>query len=345
MISFLHIGERLVGAGAPCFLIAEIGSNHNQDLDQAYRLIDAAVAAGVDAVKFQSFRAADHYSKRTPKFGYLGGLDTYKLIESLELERSWHQPLKAYTESAGLVFLSSPCDRDAVAELAELGMCAFKVASFDLPDLQLIRQIAETGKPLILSTGMADWMDIQRALDEARKAGNEQLALLQCTSLYPAPVALSNLRAIDVMREAFSVVTGYSDHTEGDHVCIAAVARGAAIIEKHFTLDRSMPGPDHQFAIEPRELTAMVRRIRDVEAALGDGAKAGPRAEEMEMFEKGRRSLHAACSISQGEVISTSMLAIKRPGYGIPPYLVDKVIGRVALRNIEADEWITWGMI
>ncbi len=340
-----YIDGRKIGKDSPCFVIAEMGSNHNNDFDQARRLIDAAADAGVDAVKFQTFRARSHYSRRTPKFEYLEGADTFALIQSLELDRSWHQPLKKYSESAGLVFLSSPCDRDAIVELDKLGMAAFKVASFDLPDLTLIKQMAETGRPLIISTGMADWMDIQRVMDTSRAVGNMQIALLQCTSLYPAPAALSNLKSMAVMRDAFNVVTGYSDHTMGDHLCLAAVAMGAAIIEKHFTLDRELPGPDHRFAIEPTELKTMMQRLKEVEAAQGDGIKNGPRIEEREMFDKGRRSLHAACVIQKGQIINDSMLTIKRPGLGISPYLKEEIVGRPALCDIEEDEWITWDMV
>jgi sialic acid synthase SpsE len=341
----LRIGRQAVGDGHPCFVIAEIGSNHNHDFDLARRMIDAAAAAGVDAVKFQTFRAAQHYSRKTPGFAYLQNTDTFNLIRSLELDRSWHAPLKAHAESAGVEFLSSPCDPEAVRELDLLGMSAFKVASFDLPDTALIRQMAGSGRPVILSTGMADWMDIQRGVDACAQAGNRQVVLLQCTSLYPAPAGLSNLRAMQAMRSAFDCVVGYSDHTEGDHVSLAAVALGAAVIEKHFTLDRGLPGPDHSFAIEPDELGRMMRRLREIEAALGDGAKAGPRQEEMEMFEKGRRSIHAAVDIAAGTRIEDAMLTVKRPGLGISPALRTQVVGRTARRDIEADQWIAWDMI
>jgi sialic acid synthase SpsE len=338
------ISDRVVGEGHPCFIIAEIGSNHDHDFEQAKNLIDLAALAGVDAVKFQTFRASSHYSKHTPKFNYLKGVDTYDLITSLEIDRDWHRPLKEHAESAGLVFMSSPCDSEAVNEFAELDMDAYKVASFDLPDLQLIEQMASTQRPIILSTGMADWMDIQRAVDKVRGQGNKQIALLQCTSLYPAPIDLINLRSISVMKDAFQVVTGFSDHSMGDHICLAAVAMGASILEKHFTLDRSLPGPDHQFAIEPNELKEMIIKIRDIEAAIGDGNKSGPRPQEMEMYEKGRRSLHASQNISRGELIERSMLTIKRPGLGIPPYMIEHVLGRKALQDIKEDEWLTWDM-
>ncbi len=341
----LNIGGRVVGLGHPAFVIAEIGSNHNGDMDLARWLIDSAAAAGVDAVKFQTFRAADHYSKHTPGFGYLDNTDTYKLIESLEIDRTWHAPLKAYCDDAGVVFLSSPCDAEAIAELTDLEMAAFKIASFDLPDTQLIRQAARSGRPVILSTGMADWADIRAGVTACRAEGNNDVVLLQCTSLYPAPPELSNLQAMQEMGAAFGAITGYSDHTEGDHISLAAVAMGASVIEKHFTLDRTLEGPDHPFAIEPAELSLMMTRLRDIEAAIGDGRKEGPRAEEQEMFEKGRRSLHARVEISTGQLITGDMLTIKRPGLGISPTLREQVVGRKAQVDIEADHWITWDMI
>ena len=273
----VRIGARAVGDGRPCYVVAEIGSNHNQDFDLARRHIDAAAAAGADAVKFQTFRADQHYSRRTPGFTYLHGTDTHALIKSLELDRSWHRPLQKHAEGCGVDFFSSPCDDEAIDEMTTLGVPAFKVASFDLPDTRLIARMARSGRPVILSTGMADWADIGRAVAACRAEGNDEVVLLQCTSLYPAPPALTNLRAMASMRAAFGVPTGYSDHTEGDAMALAAVALGACLLEKHFTLDCTLPGPDHAFAMEPAEWRAMVDRVRAIEAGLGDGRKDGPR--------------------------------------------------------------------
>ena len=341
----IKIGAKLIGDDQPCYVVAEIGSNHNQNFDLARKLIDAAGAAGVDAVKFQTFRATEHYSKFTPGFSYLGNTDTQALIHSLELDRSWHAPLKAHAESQGIAFFSSPCDSDAISELKAVDVPAYKVASFELADIDLIHAMASVGRPMILSTGMADWMDIQRAVDTCREVGNQDIVLLQCTSLYPAPANLSNLRSMATMRTLFDVNVGYSDHTTGDHISLAAVALGACLIEKHFTLDRSLPGPDHAFSIEPHELRDMMRKLREIESARGDGIKSGPRAEEKEMAEKGRRSLHARVAIKSGEVITADKLVTKRPGLGIPPYLKSVVVGRVARGDIAADQWITWAMI
>lgn len=341
----VSIGDVAVGDGQPCFIIAEVGSNHDNDLDQARRLIDAAAKAGVDAVKFQTFRATEHYSRFTPGFEYLDSQDTFELIKSLEMDRSWHAVLKEHAEVHGLAFFSSPCDPDAIVELAALEIPAYKVASFDLPDVELIGQMARTGKPVILSTGMANRDDIRRGVNACHLNGNEQIVLLQCTSLYPAPPDLSNLRAMATMRADFDCLVGYSDHTEGDSVAVASVAMGACMIEKHFTLDRSLPGPDHSFAIEPEDLAALVDKVRDVEAALGDGCKDGPRAAEREMFEKGRRSLHTKVDIIAGQVIEAAMLTVKRPGLGISPAQQAEVVGRAAKVDIAADHWITWDMI
>jgi len=341
----LEIGGRKIGDGQPCFVIAEIGSNHNQDFDLARKMIDAAAQSGVDAVKFQTFCATSHYSKKSPGFGYLNGVNTHELIRSLELDRSWQADLKQHAEECGVIFFSSPCDSEAISDLAALDVPAYKVASFDLTDDSLISEMAAIGKPLILSTGMATWMDIQFAVDAARRVKNDQIVLLQCTSLYPAPTHLSNLNAMASMRSAFGTLVGYSDHTMREHISIAAVAMGACVIEKHFTLDRTLPGPDHAFAIEPHEMADLMQKIREIEAACGDGIKNGPRQEEYEMAEKGRRSLHARVPIIAGQVIDADMLVAKRPGLGIPPFLRAQVVGRTARRNIEADDWITWDML
>lgn len=341
----LDIGGRKIGDGQPCFVIAEIGSNHNQDYGLACKMIEAAAQAGVDAVKFQTFRATSHYSKKSPGFGYLNNTDTHELIRSLELDRSWQAKLKLHAEACGVAFFSSPCDSDAISGLAELDAPAYKVASFDLTDDVLISEMAAIGKPMIMSTGMATWMDIQFAVDAARRAENDQIILLQCTSLYPAPAHLSNLNAMASMRAAFGTLVGYSDHTMGGHIVLAAVAMGAAVIEKHFTLDRTLPGPDHAFAIEPHEMADLMQKIREIEAACGDGIKNGPRPEELEMAEKGRRSLHARVPIAAGQVIDEDMLVAKRPGLGIPPFLRAQVVGRTARRNIDVDDWITWDML
>ncbi len=341
----VNIDKRKVGDNEPCFIVAEIGSNHNQSFDLAIEMIEAAADANVDAVKFQTFKASEHYSRKTPGFSYLDNTDTYKLIESLELNREWQGKLKLHAEKKGVIFFSSPCDSDAVESLKIIDTPAYKIASFDITDDRLVKEIALIGKPLILSTGMSNLMEIQIAVDKAREVGNDNLILLQCTSLYPAPAKLSNLKAIKTMRSVFNTLVGYSDHTEGEHIALASIPLGACFIEKHFTINRNLPGPDHPFAMEPKEFKLMISNIREIEEGLGDGMKNGPRQEEIEMAEKGRRSIHASRKIEKGEVLTEDMLVMKRPGYGIKPSLRDIIAGRKAVCDIDKDEWITWEMI
>jgi len=340
----LKIADKLIGDGQPCFIIAEAGANHNRNLDMAKELIDAAVEAGADAVKFQTYSAETLYSRKTPKFSYLKDQDVWQLIKAIELPREWQGYLADYCQKKGIIFLSTPFDFRAVDELAELNVPAYKIASFELVDLTLLRYTAQKGKPVIISTGMANLGDIEDAIKAIRQEHNDQIALLHCNSLYPTPAGVVNLKAIDNMGAAFGLPVGFSDHTLGITIPIAAVARGAKIIEKHYTLDRNLPGPDHPFALEPDELKNMVTAIREVEAALGHGRK--ERApEEEEMYTKGRRSIIAAQDIPQGTVIIREMLTVKRPGYGIAPKYIDLVVGRTAKRDIETDEPITWNEI
>ena len=342
------VGGRWVGDGAPCFVIAEAGANHNRDLEMARELIAVAAEAGADAVKFQTYSAETLYSKAAPRFTYLEGVtdkSTWDLIKSIELPREWQPRLAEEARARGIVFMSTPFDHRAVEELDALGVPAFKIASFEIVDLPLVQRAAATGKPMIISTGLADLEDIQDALAACAAAGNQHVALLQCASLYPAPPARVNLRAMATMRQAFGVPTGLSDHTLGIHVPVAAAALGAAVIEKHYTLSRALPGPDHPFAIEPGELTAMVRQIREVEAALGDGRKGAPQPDEVEMHQKARRSLIAVRPIRRGTRIEADMLTIKRPGFGIKPKHAVLVVGRVARVDIDEDAVLTWDML
>ena len=347
--SELTIGSCPVGGQHPCYVIAEAGSNHNRDLDTAKRLVDAAADAKADAVKFQTYSGANLYSTKAPKFDYLGPLadkQPHQLLEEISLPRDWQPLLAEHCRQRGIEFLSSPFDREAVDELVALDVAALKVASFELVDLAFIRYIASKGRPVILSTGMATLGEVEEALDAVREGGSPDVVVLQCASVYPAPARVMNLRAIPTMKTAFGIPVGLSDHTLGIHVPLAAVALGADVLEKHFTLDRSQQGPDHSFAVEPDELRDMVTQIRDVEAALGDGYKRGPSAEEaVEMYSKARRSVVAACHIPVGTRIERTMLTVKRPGHGIKPKLIDTLVGRVAARDIDYDEVVTWEML
>jgi sialic acid synthase SpsE len=344
-----RIGDRMVGPGHPTYVIAEAGANHNRDLDVAHRLIDAAAEAGADAVKFQTYSGATLYSSKTPRFKYLEPVtdkQPAELLEDISLPREWQPELAEYARARGLHFFSTPFDFDAVAELDRLDVPVLKIASFELGDLPLIRRAAETGRPLILSTGMAVLGEIEEALGAAVAAGATAVGLMQCTSVYPAPAERINLRAMATMERAFGVPVGLSDHSLGTPVAIAAGALGAAFVEKHYTLDRTMVGPDHPFALEPGELTEMVAGIRAAQAALGNGRKEGPSPEEREeMYTLGRRSLIATRDLPAGTVLESDMITVKRPGFGIPPKHLELVVGRPLKVAVEEDDILTWDMV
>ena len=339
----IKVNNKLIGDNHPAYVVAEIGSNHNNHYDIAIEMIDKAKIAGCDAVKFQTFKADLHYSKYTPQHSKHEE-NIFDLIGRLEINREWHQKLKKYCDSLEIDFFTSPCDQDAINEMSILKVGLLKLASFDLTDIKLIESMAKTQIPIIMSTGLAKLSDIETAVNVCLNNNNSRIALLQCTTMYPAPVRLSNLNSMSLLKSAFNCVVGYSDHTIGDHVVLGAVAMGAKIIEKHYTLNREMSGPDHNFAIEPEELKDMVSKIRDIEQAFGDGLKNGAREEEKENLLL-RRSLMANVDIKQGEVINSDNIIIKRPGYGIMPKFFNIVAGRIAKVDIKKDEWITWDKI
>ena len=344
-----EVGGHGLGLREPAYLIAEVGANHNRDLSIARGMIDVAADAGANAVKFQTYSGERIYSTKAPKFEYLKEISDRspaELLEEISLPREWQPELAAYARERQIDFFSSPFDHEAVDELAALEVPAMKIASFEIVDLPLIEKAASTGIPLVISTGMATLGEIEEALVAAARGGGRQVALMQCTSVYPAPAARVNLRAMDTMREAFGVPVGLSDHTEGINVAVAAAARGAALIEKHFTLDRGQSGPDHPFAIEPGELRVMIAGIREAEAALGDGRKTGPSPEEAgEMFQNARRSLIVVGDHPAGTKLGREMLAVKRPGFGVAPRELERVLGRRLQRDVEHDEVLTWDLI
>ena len=347
----ITIGDRVVGEGEPCFIIAEAGSNHNRDFNQALRLIDVAKDAGADAVKFQTYSAETLYSKKTPKMSYLKkkGLSSeqesvWELLKRIEIPREWHKDLAKYCGEKEIIFLSTPFDLEAVDELDEVSVPAFKIASFEITHFPLLRYVARKRKPIILSTGMANLSDIEKALDVIYAEGNHEIILLHCAINYPPRHEDIHLRAMDTMRQAFQLPVGFSDHTMEITADIAAVALGACVIEKHYTLDRKLPGPDHPFALEPAELKQMVNAIRNTENALGLPIKKHTEAEE-EMYMLGRRSLVAACFIPKGTIITKEMIAVKRPGYGIPTEMMGVIIGRSAKVDIDEDDILTWEMV
>jgi sialic acid synthase SpsE len=334
------------GESKPCFIVAEAGSNHNCDIRIAFSLIDSAKDAGADAIKFQIFKADLLYSKKTPYFKMYKKAP-YNLIKDIEMPRGWLPRLKEYADKLGIIFFATPFDNEAVDLLNEIGVVLYKIASFEIVDLELIEYVAGKGKPILISTGLANMSEIEDAVNTAKNAGlsYDKICLLQCASLYPAKAEIMNLRSMETMKKAFGVNVGLSDHTLGIHISLAGVAMGARVIEKHFTLDRGMSGPDHPFAIEPEELKLLVHQVRDIEKAMGDGLKKGPSTDEMENYEKARRSIHARVKIPKGTVITRDMLIVKRPGYGIKPKFINIVIGRKSKIDIEEDVWLNWDMI
>ncbi len=345
----IKIGQRYVGQGEPVFVIAEVGSNHNRDLATALKMVAAAAAAGVDAVKFQTYSAATLYSKYTPRLTEMTGRSKpgegpYDLIKRIEMPRAWHRVLMKKCRDCGVLFASSPFDLAAVEELDRLNVPFFKIASYETDDCRLLKAVGATGKPIIISTGNSDLKMVGEALDILRKAGGREIILLHCVSQYPAVYRDLNLRAMATLKEKFKLPVGFSDHTLTALSAIAAVALGACVIEKHFTLNKKQVGPDHPFSLEPDELKEFIVDIRETELALGSDAKKVLDSEK-ENFRLARRSLHAARDIKKGTKITAEMLIVKRPGLGIKSKYERKVVGRFAKKDIKADQWITEEMI
>jgi N,N'-diacetyllegionaminate synthase len=342
----MQIGSYAIGEGNPCFVIAEAGVNHNGDIALAKRLLDAAVEAGANAVKFQSFHAESIASSEAPKAAYqvatTGASETQReMLQRLELTHAAHEELSRHASERGIIFCSTPFDIASVDLLEALDVPFFKVASGELTHVPLLRRIARTGRPVVVSTGMSELQEVESALGTLRAAGARDIALLHCLSEYPAPSAEANLRAMATMRERFGTPVGYSDHTLGVEVAVASVALGASILEKHLTLDRSMPGPDHRASLEPREFSELVRQVRSVESALGDGVKR-PGKSEMANRAIARRGVFAAVAIPKGTVLTADMLACKRPDDGIPASQFDSVVGRRVRLDLRAGEKLSW---
>jgi N,N'-diacetyllegionaminate synthase len=343
----ITIGNRVIGGDAPCFIVAEIGANHNQQFDIARQLIDVAVQAGADAVKFQSFTVENWLSKDFTDFPTMTGeKDLHSALKRTELTYDMYARIAEYCKQQCIICFSTPSHKTDVDRLYELGTPAFKFGAVQVTDLPTIAHAAQYGLPIILSTGASDMSEVMQAVETVLDTGNDQLALLHCTSLYPCQDSnLLNLNILRSFQAMFDFPIGYSDHTLDPVVVpVAAVALGAKIIEKHITLDRSSQGPDHAFALEPAELARMVEAIRKTEQALG---KAYRRLlpEEAEIARTGRRSLVATRDIKAGEVIRAGDLTSKRPGTGIAPRHLDLVVGRVARRDIQADRVLTWDMV
>ena len=318
--------------GEKCFVIAEAGVNHNGDVELAKKLVDIAAESGADAVKFQTFKTENLVTKTSAQ---------YKMLKKLELDYEEFKELYNYAKKKNIIFLSTPFDFESVNFLNELDIPAFKISSGDLTNIPFLEYVAEKKKPIILSTGMATLGEIEEAINTIKNIGNKDIILLHCISAYPAKLETLNLRAINVLREAFKLPVGFSDHSLGIYTPIAAIALGAVIIEKHFTLDKNLPGPDHRASLSPEELKEMVKAIRLIEEALGDGIKK-PIPEEKETKKASRRSIVARTNISKGSIITKEKITFKRPGIGLPPKYYKYIVGKMATRDITADEAIYW---
>lgn len=349
MVGNIEIGERKVGIGCPCFVIAEAGVNHNGSLEMARQLVDAAVRIGADAVKFQTFKAERIVTPDAPKAEYqkrtTGSAESqFDMIRRLELSPAVHRDLMRYCKDNGILFMSSPFDELSADLLEELDVAVFKIPSGEITNLPFLSHVARKRKPMIVSTGMSYLSEVEAAVRTIEKAQNREYVLLQCTSNYPADPADANLEAMRTMSTAFGALVGYSDHTPGIEVPLAAVALGACVVEKHLTLDCNLPGPDHRASLEPEEFAAMVRGIRSVESALGHGRKE-PAASESNTASVARKSLVAAQDIPAGATLTEELVAVKRPGTGIPPSMRSQVIGRSARAIIPAGTLITLEML
>lgn len=329
------------------FIIAEAGVNHNGSIELAKKLIDVASESGVDAVKFQTFKATNLVIKNAQKAEYQkqnmndGDDSQFNMLKKLELDIETHKELMAYCKSKNIMFLSTPFDHDSIELLETLGLEIFKIPSGEITNLPYLRDIGKLQKQVILSTGMADIGEIEDALDVLIKAGTkkENIIILHANTMYPTPMEDVNLKAMVTIGNTFDIAFGYSDHTLGIEVDIAAVAMGACCIEKHFTLDKNMDGPDHKASLEPDELKAMVKAIRNIELALGNSVKK-PSKSEIPNMQIARKSIVAKIDIKKGDKLSEENIAIKRPGNGINPMRWDEIVGTVASKDYKEDELI-----
>lgn len=349
MKSKIHIQGKEIGNSDRVYIIAEMSANHLQRISRAKEIIDAAAAAGADAIKLQTYtpdtltlncRTAEFLA--TPGSPW-DGMNLYELYQQAYTPWEWHEELFQYAREKGITCFSSPFDATAVDLLEQLGAPAYKIASFEILDIPLIRRVAQTGKPVIISTGIAEICDIERALNTCISAGNDQVILLKCVSAYPTPYDQLNLRTISNMRETFDCVTGLSDHSLGSAVPIASVALGARVIEKHLTLKRSDGGPDGSFSMEPDEFKQMVTDIRHVQTALGQTTY--QLTEKQRLSRQRGRSLYVSQDISAGEAFTPQNVKSVRPGYGLAPRFYDEIIGKKANRDLKMGEALKWEYI
>lgn len=346
--NIFKISNRYIGNTYPCFVIAEAGVNHNGSLKLAKEMIDIAKSSGADAVKFQTFKAERLVIPGAPKADYqkktMPGKTQFQILKELELSESEFKELFTYCQRKKIIFISTPFDSQSAEFLYKLGVPAFKIASGELTNFPLLLQVAAYKKPLILATGMATLKEVKEALDLIYFAGNKKIILLHCTSNYPADYQDVNLKAINTLKREFNTLVGYSDHTLGIEVAIAAAATGASIIEKHFTLDRDMKGPDHKASLEPEELKTMIEAIRNIEVAFGNGVKQ-PAKNEGKIRDVARKSIVAKVNIPKDSRVMPEMIDIRRPGTGIEPRYLNKILGKKAIRNIRKDSLIKYSFL
>lgn len=349
MTDSIQIGKRRIGAGSPAYCIAELSANHNQDFSQAVRIIEAAKEAGADAVKLQTYTPDTITIESKQEYFRVGGgtlwdgRTLYELYGEAYTPWDWQPKLKKVANDLGMDLFSSAFDDTAVDFLEAMGVPAHKLASFELVDIPLLRKMARTGKPLIMSTGMASLEEVEEGLTTARESGATQVALLKCTSAYPAPPEEMNLKTIPEMARRFRVPVGLSDHTMGVAAPVAAVALGATILEKHLTLSRSIPGPDSAFSLEPQEFKAMVDSVRVAEKALGEvHFGLSDKEQSSRVF---RRSLFVVVDVRQGEFFSSSNVRSIRPGYGLHTRHLDEVLGKRAARDVERGTPLSWDLV
>lgn len=331
-VNTIQIGNYILGDNHPCFIIAEAGSNHNGDIEQAKKLVDIAAEAGVNAVKFQTFTGDKLFAKSHPG---------HKVIQKYEFKLEWHREIQTYCERRNILFLTTPFQKDAVDVLEELNIAGYKIASGDLDYYPLLDYVAQTGKPVILATGMAYLDEVREAVQRIRSGKTRDITLLHCTSNYPPEDKNINLQAMITLKEEFHTVVGLSDHSSGITMPVAAVAMGANIIEKHFTLSRTLEGLDHFYALEPRELKQMVGEIRRVEKAMGAGRKI-PVPEEYAERHYARRGIIATCDLKKGEAITEKHLTYVRPVNGIESKYYQEIIGKTLTKDIKQDEPLRW---
>lgn len=348
-MSVITIGNRLVGDDNPCFVIAEAGVNHNGDPQRAFELVDIAAAAGADAVKFQTFSTSKVAASTARKATYQQRNDgrqgnQFDMLQALELTPDVFAELSERCAAHGLVFMSTAFDHDSLDLVTSLSPHVLKWPSGEIDNFPLIDHAAGLGIPILLSTGMSTLGEVDSALQRFEAGGCTQIAILHCVSNYPATPEDLNLRAIPALASTFRRPVGYSDHSMGSFAALAAVALGISILEKHYTSDRNLPGPDHKASLEPGELTQLIADLREVERALGDGIKR-PRSTEMDSLTVGRRSLRAACDIAQGETLSLKNVIALRPAVGLSPALVDHIFGRKAARAIRSGATLDWADI